>query len=277
MMSPRSKLRLGILISGRGSNMLKIAEACADPEYPAEVCCVISDRQTAMGLEDAKRLGIPTYTVESKPLDEDEIDRILRKHKVKLVCLAGFMRIISPKLLSRWRIINIHPSLLPDFKGLNAQRQALMAGVKFTGCTVHYVVPEVDAGPIICRGTVQVLPNDTEQSLSDRILAMEHVCYPSVIEYIAEKKRHKWRERPYFIEIDNHKISLRFVLISAWRALCKLQEYSSANRVIPAVSIVEGSLPSNRKCKGCYDTKRINLFTAKPIVRHRPPKFKKAI
>lgn len=182
------KIKLGILISGRGSNMQALIEACQDQNFPAEVACVITNNSEAAGLKTAEQAGIPAFVVNNKPLDADKIHKILVQHKVDLICLAGFMRILKADFLSKWhnKVINIHPSLLPSFKGLNAQEQALKAGVKITGCTVHYVTPEIDAGAIIAQVAVPVLPDDDIQSLSERILAEEHKCYVEAVRSIAE-------------------------------------------------------------------------------------------
>ncbi|WP_341823890.1 phosphoribosylglycinamide formyltransferase [Wolbachia endosymbiont (group A) of Agelastica alni] len=182
------KVKLGILISGRGSNMQALIEACQNRNFPAEVVCAITNNSKAAGLKIAEQAGIPAFVVKDKPLDADKIHKILVQHKVDLICLAGFMRILKADFLSKWhnKVINIHPSLLPSFKGLNAQEQALKAGVKITGCTVHYVTPEIDAGAIIAQVAVPVLPNDDIQSLSERILAEEHKCYIEAVRSIAK-------------------------------------------------------------------------------------------
>lgn len=182
------KIKLGILISGRGSNMQALIKACQDRSFPAEVVCVITNNSEAAGLEIAKRAEISAFVVENKPLDANKIHEILVQHKVDLICLAGFMRILKADFLGKWhnKVINIHPSLLPSFKGLSAQEQALKAGVKITGCTVHYVTSEVDAGAIIAQAAVPVLPNDDVHSLSERILAEEHKCYVKAVRLIAE-------------------------------------------------------------------------------------------
>ncbi len=182
------KIKLGILISGRGSNMQALIEACQDQNFSAEVACVITNNSEAAGLKIAEQAGISAFIVKDKPLDAGKIHEILVQHKVDLICLAGFMRILKADFLSKWhnKVINIHPSLLPSFKGLNAQEQALKAGVKITGCTVHYVTPEVDAGAIIAQVVVPVLPADDIQSLSERILAEEHKCYVEAVRSIAE-------------------------------------------------------------------------------------------
>ncbi|OWZ25114.1 phosphoribosylglycinamide formyltransferase [Wolbachia endosymbiont of Wuchereria bancrofti] len=185
------KVKLGILISGRGSNMQALMKACQNYGFPAEMACVISNNNKAAGLKVAEQAGMPTFVVENKPLDVDKIHEILVQHEVNLVCLAGFMRILKADFLNKWhgKVINVHPSLLPSFKGLNAQEQALKAGVKVTGCTVHYVTSEVDAGAIIAQAAVPVLPNDDIHSLSKRILAEEHKCYVEAVRLIAMLSR----------------------------------------------------------------------------------------
>lgn len=183
------KIKLGILISDRGSNMQALIKACKDQNFPAEVVCVITNNKEATGLKIAEQEEIPTFIVKDKPLDANNIHEICVQHKVDLICLAGFMRILKLDFLSKWnnKVVNIHPSLLPDFKGLNAQEQALKAGVKTTGCTVHYVSSEVDSGDIIAQAVVPILQNDSVQSLSERILTEEHKCYVEAVRYIAER------------------------------------------------------------------------------------------
>lgn len=180
-----NKIKLGILISGRGSNMQALINACKDNTFPAQVACVITNNGDALGI---KQLEHPTFVIENKPLDVDRLDCILTQHKVDLVCLAGFMRILKDNFLCKWnnRVINVHPSLLPSFKGLNAQEQALRAGVKITGCTVHYVNHEVDSGAIIVQSPVPVLPHDDVKTLSQRILIEEHKCYVKAVRLIAQ-------------------------------------------------------------------------------------------
>ncbi|MBV0899925.1 MAG: phosphoribosylglycinamide formyltransferase [Wolbachia endosymbiont of Fragariocoptes setiger] len=180
-----NKIKLGILISGRGSNMQALINACKDNTFPAQVACVITNNGDALGI---KQLEHPTFVIENKPLDVDRLDCILTQHKVDLVCLAGFMRILKDNFLCKWnnRVINVHPSLLPSFKGLNAQEQALRAGVKITGCTVHYVNHEVDSGAIIVQSPVPVLPHDDVETLSQRILIEEHKCYVKAVRLIAQ-------------------------------------------------------------------------------------------
>ena len=182
---------IGILISGRGSNMEAILKACKSNDINAFVSVVISDNAQARGISTAKKYGIKTFVLEpnayeSKKDYEDDIDRILKNSKAELVCLAGYMRVIGKTLLNEYknRMINIHPSLLPSFKGLNAQQQALNYGVKYTGCTVHYVNDILDGGEIIMQAVVPVLENDSLKSLSHRILDQEHKLYIEAIELI---------------------------------------------------------------------------------------------
>jgi phosphoribosylglycinamide formyltransferase 1 len=182
-------MRLAVLISGRGSNLQALIEACADPGYPAEIGVVISNRADAPGLMHAVAAGIPTAVIVHRDRGEfaAETDTRLRAEGVELVCLAGFMRLLDTDFVEVWRdrLINIHPSLLPAFRGLHAQRQALAAGVRFAGCTVHFVRPEVDTGPIIAQAVVPVLPEDDEMTLSARILAAEHRLYPLAVQFLA--------------------------------------------------------------------------------------------
>jgi phosphoribosylglycinamide formyltransferase-1 len=183
-------MRLGVLISGRGSNLQALIAACAGPAYPAEIPIVISDRADAAGLVRAAAAGIPTVVVAhpSRGAFAAAVDARLREAQVDLVCLAGFMRLLDHGFVEEWRdrMVNIHPSLLPAFPGLHAQRQALVAGVRFAGCTVHFVRPEVDTGPIIAQAVVPVCPGDDEQRLAARILAAEHRLYPFSVRLVAE-------------------------------------------------------------------------------------------
>jgi len=187
--------RLGILISGRGSNMLALAEAVRDGRIPnTEIAVVISDKPNAAGLERGSKLGLTTQIVERRGRSREDHDRetveALESHDVDFVCLAGYMRVLSAYFLEsfRERILNIHPSLLPAFPGLNAQLQAIEHGVKWTGCTVHFVDETLDGGPIIAQRTVAVLEDDTEESLSARILEQEHQLYPEAIAFIVTGK-----------------------------------------------------------------------------------------
>jgi phosphoribosylglycinamide formyltransferase-1 len=188
-----AKLKVGVLISGRGSNMAALIRAAEAADYPAEIACVVSNVATAPGLELARKAGIATAAISHRDhADRETFDRTvsaeLEKHGVGLVALAGFMRILSPWFTQHWtgRLINIHPSLLPSFRGLHVQQQAIDAGVRLSGCTVHLVVPDLDAGPIIAQAAVPVLTGDTADALSARILRQEHRLYPLTVRWFAE-------------------------------------------------------------------------------------------
>lgn len=190
------QMKIGILISGRGSNMVALVDAVASGEIPAsEVAVVISDKADAAGLEKGRQRGVETVVIERKGRSREEHDAEiiaeLEKHGVELVCLAGYMRLLSPRFIAAFpdRIINIHPSLLPAFKGLDAQRQALEAGVKVSGCTVHYVDEHLDNGDIILQREVPVLEGDTVETLSQRILAEEHIAYVEAVRQL--RRTHK--------------------------------------------------------------------------------------
>ncbi len=187
-MTNSAKTPVAVLISGRGSNMGSILDACESPDFPVRVGIVISDNPKAEGLKVAKENGVDTLVVKrsdysSKAEFEEVIDKAIRETGAKLICLAGFMALLSEDFVNGWhnQIINIHPSLLPAFKGLEAHQQAIDAGVRFTGCTVHIVRPEMDAGPIIIQAVVPVTKNDTADSLASRILHYEHVLYPEAL------------------------------------------------------------------------------------------------
>ena len=179
--------RLGILLSGRGSNFEAIARNVRSGRLAAEIAVVISNIPSALGIETARGFGLNTVNLPSRGVPREEYDQLLitelQKHNVDLVCLAGFMRLLSPKFIQafRGRILNIHPSLLPSFPGLHAQRQALAHGVKISGCTVHFVDEGLDSGPIVLQAAVPVLENDTEETLSARILSEEHRIYTEAI------------------------------------------------------------------------------------------------
>jgi phosphoribosylglycinamide formyltransferase-1 len=187
------KRRVAILISGRGSNMAALIQAAAAADFPAEIVVVISNRSDAGGLEKAKASGIPTVIIESKPFGKDRaafeavLQPALDQHKVDLICLGGFMRLFTADFVQRWygRMLNIHPSLLPSFPGLEPQAQALSAGVKISGATVHFVIPETDAGPILMQGAVAVRDDDTPDGLAARILEIEHRIYPDALRLVA--------------------------------------------------------------------------------------------
>jgi phosphoribosylglycinamide formyltransferase-1 len=190
-----ARLKVGVLISGRGSNLKVLLESCADPAFPAEIALVISNVADAFGLERARQAGIATRVVNHKEYPsreafDAEMDRALRASGIELVCLAGFMRLLSVGFVESWqgKMVNIHPSLLPSFKGMRTHAQALAAGVKLHGCTVHYVTPALDDGPIIAQGAVPVLAGDTEEMLADRVLAVEHQLYPLALKLIAGGK-----------------------------------------------------------------------------------------
>src|SRR5262249_1026729 len=184
--------RVGVLISGRGSNLAALIEAASDPHYPAEIALVISNKAGALGLTRAREAGFATAVIDHKPFKAREpfdaaLTEALKAARVDLICNAGFMRLHSAGFVREWygRQLNIHPSLLPAFRGLHPQARALEAGVRITGATVHFVCDEMDAGPIIPQGAVPVLPGDDEETLSARILAMEHRLYPLALRLVA--------------------------------------------------------------------------------------------
>lgn len=186
-------LSVGVLISGRGSNLQALLDACAVPGFPARIALVVSNKAEAQGLDRARRAAVPTHVVSHRDHGDREsferaIDTALRAKGVEFVCLAGFMRLLSDWFVETWRdrLINIHPSLLPAFKGLEAQAQAIAAGVRVAGCTVHFVRNQMDSGPIIVQAAVPVRTGDTEATLSARILEAEHRCYPLALRLIAE-------------------------------------------------------------------------------------------
>lgn len=186
--------RVAILLSGRGSNFRALQTAIEAGEIPAQISMVISNRENAPGLAYARSLDLPARFVDSVNKDREDFDReiirILKEASTDIVCLAGFMRLLSPSFVQAFssRILNIHPSLLPAFPGLHAQRQALEWGVKITGCTVHFVDDQLDHGPIILQRWVPVLEEDDEESLSARILAQEHQAYPEALKLVCEDK-----------------------------------------------------------------------------------------
>ena len=189
-----ARKRVAVLISGRGSNMAALIDAAKDPAYPAEITLVLSNVPDAGGLETAKTAGIATEVVDHKQFGKDRaaferaLQAALKKHGIEIVCLAGFMRILTGDFVGKWqgRMLNIHPALLPQFKGLDTHRRALEAKVKQHGATVHLVVPEMDSGPIILQQAVEVRPDDTEATLAARVLAVEHRIYPQALKLLAE-------------------------------------------------------------------------------------------
>lgn len=190
------KRRVAILISGRGSNMTALIEAAKDDTFPAEIALVISNRADAQGLARASAAGIKALVIESKPFGKDRaafeavLQATLDDNKIDLICLGGFMRLFTASFVEHWygRMINIHPSLLPSFPGLDPHGQAIRAGVKLSGATVHFVIPETDAGPIIMQGAVPVAANDTAETLAARVLALEHRIYPDALRLLASGK-----------------------------------------------------------------------------------------
>jgi phosphoribosylglycinamide formyltransferase 1 len=189
-----AKKRVAILISGRGSNMVALIEAARAQDYPAEIVLVLSSRPDAAGLQHAREVGIATAIVDHRLFGEDRVafdhalDAQLQAHQIDIVCLAGFMRLLTTPFVRRWngRMLNIHPALLPQFKGLHTHRRALEAGVKQHGATVHFVIPEMDSGPIVAQDSVPVLKGDTEESLAQRVLEVEHRLYPRALRLVAE-------------------------------------------------------------------------------------------
>jgi len=187
------KRRVAILISGRGSNMAALIQAATAADFPAEIAVVISNRADAGGLARAGASGVPTVTIESKPFGKDRaafeavLQSALDQYQIELICLGGFMRLFTADFVQRWhgRMLNIHPSLLPSFPGLDPHGQALSAGVKISGATVHFVIPETDAGPIVMQGAVAVGDDDTPDTLSARILEIEHRIYPDALRLVA--------------------------------------------------------------------------------------------
>jgi phosphoribosylglycinamide formyltransferase 1 len=188
------KKRVAILISGRGSNMAALIEAAKTDDYPAEIALVVSNRADAKGLAYAREQGIATALIDHRTFGDDReaferaLDDRLRTHRIELVCLAGFMRVLTPWFVTRWsgRLLNIHPALLPDFKGLDTHRRAIEAGAKRHGATVHFVVAEIDAGPIIAQEAIDVRNDDTEAALAQRVLEIEHRLYPRALRAVAE-------------------------------------------------------------------------------------------
>lgn len=187
------KKNVAVLISGRGSNLEALIDACADPRFPARIVTVVSNRPNAGGLEKARRAGVSAHVIDhtaypSREAFETALHAHLQDVGVDIVCLAGFMRLLTGDFVGRWgdRMLNIHPSLLPLFKGLDTHARALEAGVRFHGCTVHVVRPDMDAGPIIGQAVLAVGPDDTPETLAGRILGLEHRLYPLALRAVAE-------------------------------------------------------------------------------------------
>ena len=209
------KVRTAILISGRGSNMQSLVIAARAQDYPATIVTVMSNRPDATGIEWAKSEKLETATLDhknfkSRDVFETQLQKALDAAGVELIALAGFMRLMTPAFVQRWhnRMINIHPSLLPSFKGLHTHEQALSAGVKITGCTVHFVRPEMDAGPIIAQAAVPVLSADTPVTLSQRVLAAEHTLYPAALSLVASGRVRIESDKITIYEEINYNIPL---------------------------------------------------------------------
>ena len=206
-----TKKRVAVLISGRGSNMTALIEAAKTKDYPAEIVLVVSNRMDAAGLARAREAAIATAVIDHRPFRDDReaferaLDDELREYRIDIVCLAGFMRLLTPWFITRWsgRILNIHPALLPEFKGLDTHRRALAAGVKRHGATVHFVVEETDAGPIISQQSVLVLQGDSEETLAARVLEIEHRIYPEALRLVAEGRAKFATSQP---EIKNPRV-----------------------------------------------------------------------
>ena len=206
-----SRKRVAVLISGRGSNMAALIEAAKAKDYPAEIALVVSNRPEASGLLVARAAGIATEIVDHTEFGGDrnrfegEIQALLEKYRIDIVCLAGFMRLLTANFLEKWqrRILNIHPALLPDFKGLDTHRRVLDAGTKIHGATVHFVVPEMDSGPVIAQGAITVRPGDSEEALAVRVLKVEHRIYPLALKLVAEGR----------VQIKNNRASIDGVLV----------------------------------------------------------------
>lgn len=189
------KKRVAVLISGRGSNLLSLLVACSDPAFPAEIVLVISNEPAAGGLKHGVDFKVPTLVCaqrdfKTKEAHEAKLNQVLLHHRVDYILLAGYMRILSPAFVNRWpfRILNIHPSLLPDYPGLDTHARVLADGATMHGCTVHFVDGTVDGGPVIEQRAVPVMPHDTEETLAARVLAVEHELYPEVLRELAEGK-----------------------------------------------------------------------------------------
>lgn len=192
MAEARLKKRVAVFISGSGSNLQALLDAASAPEYPAEIFLVLSNKADAYGLERAKKAGVPTVVISHKDYPtreafDDAMDAELAKANIEIVCLAGFMRLLSEPFVRKWqgRMLNIHPSLLPDYKGLHTHARALADGASKAGCTVHFVTPELDDGPIISQAEVPILSGDTEEVLAARVLVQEHKIYPQALARLA--------------------------------------------------------------------------------------------
>ena len=198
------KLKVGVLVSGSGSNLQALIDSCASPDHPAEIVLVLSNRPGVHALERAAAADIPATVIDHRNYADRtsfdlEIQKALDEAAVNFICLAGFMRLLTAEFVEHWseRIINIHPSLLPAFKGLNVQQRAIDAGARFSGCTVHFVTPEIDVGPIIQQAVVPIHQHDTGETLAARILLQEHRIYPACLKWLAEGRVRIDGERVY--------------------------------------------------------------------------------
>ncbi len=210
-----ARLRVGVLISGRGSNLQALIDACAEPAFPAEIVLVLSNEADALGLTRAAEAGVDTVSIDHRAFAsragfEAEITAALERNGVELICLAGFMRLLTGGFVDRWRdrLINIHPSLLPAFRGLDTHARVLAAGARFTGCTVHFVREEMDSGPIIIQAAVPVLADDDEDSLAARVLAAEHEIYPAALRLIGAGQTRVVDERVELAGTDSPALTL---------------------------------------------------------------------
>ena len=209
------KLKLAVLISGGGTNLQALINACAGEDYPAQIEVVISNRPDAYGLQRAKAAGIKTLCIDHKDYEtredfEDILNDAIKDTGAELICLAGFMRLLTASFVGRWkdRMINIHPSLLPSYKGLHTHARAIEDGVQFGGCTVHYVRPEMDDGPIIMQAAVPIDVDETEESLAGKVLQYEHILYPAAVKMIAEGKVRVSGRKCVFKDVESQKPGL---------------------------------------------------------------------
>jgi phosphoribosylglycinamide formyltransferase 1 len=209
-------LKVAVLISGRGSNLQSLIDATKTPGYPAQIACVISNEPGVMGLERAEKADIPAITINHRDFNKDReafekaLDAEINAHGAQLVCLAGFMRLLTPWFINRWldRLVNIHPSLLPAFPGLHVQQMAIDYGAKFSGCTIHFVRAEMDHGPVIIQAAVPVHQDDTADTLAARILESEHRMYPLAVCLIAEGRVNVHNERVFIAGAGEQTMSL---------------------------------------------------------------------
>ena len=208
-------LKLAVIISGEGTNLQALIKACAQASFPANIQIVISNKENAYGLERAKNAGLKNLVINSKHYAnrenfEEKLNHCITEANVELICLAGFMQIFSAQFIKKWhnKIINIHPSLLPAFKGLNVQARAINEGAMFSGCTVHFVREKIDDGPIIIQAAVPVLQDDTSEVLKKRILKQEHLIYPIAVRWIAENRVYVNGDRVKITGIKNQESAI---------------------------------------------------------------------